>query len=192
MASNQCIVRNLARLSRNIRAGTLPTPEQLPDLAADWAVVFAHTEDPELDAAVFRYLGGSSPWWPMPGQVLALTPCAMLAATLGTDADADRAWSDFGARGQTLLGRGTPPAEVFDLPTALDRDPHRHAAMWAGLVVIGGWDGWRMSDVADRSVPSRFRAAYVAARQRQRVDPVAVRGILTVANRLIEAAPNAK
>lgn len=130
--------------------------------------------------------------WPTPGHIAARTAVARLAATLGTDADADRAWTDLGTRAATLLTRGTPPAEVFRLPTALDPDPHRHAAMWAGLVVVGGWDGWRMSDLTDRSIPARFRAAYIAARQRQRLDPAAVRGILTVASQTLIEGPNAK
>lgn len=188
MASNQCIIRNLSRLSRNIRAGTLPTPEQLPELAADWGVVFAHTEDPELDAAVFRYLGGTSPWWPMPGQVLALTPCALLAATLGTPADADRAWVDFCARATTLISRGRPPTMEYGRD-ALDPDPHRHAAMWAGLVSLGGWDTYRMSDPSDRGLPMRFRAAYVAYREQQRISPAVVREILTASPLLLTVKP---
>ncbi len=188
MASKPCIVRMIARLTRNIRAGTLPTAADLPDLADDWSRIFVHTTDAELDAAVDAYLSAPAPWWPTPGQVLAHTPIAMLAATLGTDADADRAWTDLGARLAHLRNRQRRPAEVFALPTALDPEPNRHAAMWAGLVVIGGIDGHGQSDINDRTVAARFRAAYLAARQQQRVDPVAVRAILTAAPLMIGVA----
>jgi hypothetical protein len=129
--------------------------------------------------------------WPSPGHLVARSPIGRLIATLGTDADADRAWTDLNARLAHLRNRQRRPAEVFVLPTALDPEPNRHAAMWAGLVVIGGIDGHGQSDINDRTVPARFRAAYLAARQQQRVDPVAVRAILTAPPLMIEG-PNAK
>jgi hypothetical protein len=147
----------------------------------------------ELEGAVVEYIAepqeGQYPkCWPSPGHLVARTAMGRLIATLGTDADADRAWTDLGIRLSHLRCSQRRPAEVFRLPTALDPEEHRHAAMWAGLVVIGGIDGHGQSDVNDRTVAARFRAAYVAARQQQRTDARAVRAILTAAPLLIEAA----
>jgi hypothetical protein len=147
----------------------------------------------ELEQSVVDYIAepqeGQYPkCFPSPGHLVARSPVGRLIATLGTDADADRAWTDLNARLAHLRNRQRRPAEVFHLPTALDPEANRHAAMWAGLVVIGGIDGHGQSDINDRTVPARFRAAYLAARQQQRVDPVAVRAILTAAPLMIGVA----
>lgn len=147
----------------------------------------------ELEAAVMEYVSepdqGQYPkCWPSPGHLVARSPMGRVAATLGTDADADRAWTDLNARLAHLRCKGRRPTEAFILPTALDPEANRHAAMWAGLVVIGGIDGHGQSDVNDRTVAARFRAAYIAARQQQRVNPAAVRAILTAAPLMIGVA----
>lgn len=145
---------------------------------------------PEVQAAAIEYAnepqeGQYRKPWPTPGHIAARTAMGRLAVTLGTDADADRAWIDMVKRLKYLACYQRQPAGPFDLPTALDQCERRHAAMWAGLVVIGGVRGWGASEEGDRAVLARFRTAYIAERQRQRMDPVAVRGILTTANRLM-------
>lgn len=188
MASNQCIVRNLSRLSRNIRAGTLPTPEQLPELAADWGVVFAHTEDPELDAAVFRYLGGTSPWWPMPGQVLALTPLAQTAALLGNDDEGEASWAHMHRRMPRIAF-----APDRDAPARwLHEDPAKNDALFRALDRFGGVDRFREIPTQDAN-PAGYGAAkkawiacFTAARKAQGSDPSIVRQIVASQPRQIE------
>lgn len=148
---------------------------------------------PEIERAALEYAlepqeGQYPKPWPTPGHIAARTAVARLAATMGTPADADRAWVDFCARATTLISRGRPPTMEYGRD-ALDPDPHRHKAMWAGLVSLGGWDTYRMSDPSDRGLSMRFRAAYVAHREQQRISPAVVREILTAPPLLLTVKP---
>lgn len=189
MASIACIARNLRRLLRNIRAGTLPAPDEMADLAADWGVVFAHTEDPELDAAVFAYLGGTSPWWPTPGQVLALTPLAQTAALLGNDDEGEASWAHMHRRMPRI---GFAPDR--DAPARwLHDDPTKNDALFRALDRFGGVDRFREIPTQDAN-PAGYGAAkkawiacFTAARKAQGADPSTVRQIVASQPRQIEA-----
>lgn len=147
---------------------------------------------PEVEAAAMAYAlepqeGQYPKPWPSPGHIAARTAMGRLALTLGTPADADRAWVDFVARGQSLVSKGRPPTMEYGRD-ALDPDPHRHKAMWAGLCALGGWDLYRMADPSDRGLSMRFRAAFTAFREQQRTSPGVVREILAASPRLLSVA----
>lgn len=177
MASTGCILRTIRRLVLNIRSGTLPDPADLPALAADWAEILIHVTDAELESAVLEYLRGPSPWWPTPGQLIALTPPARLAATLGTPAEADTAFNDFRRRMDYVQHR---PSD--DAPLDPD-DPARNDAMFDALDAIG-LDTWRLTPAfeanpfAADNLRKRWVAAYIASRKAQAADPVAVRAMV--------------
>lgn len=190
MATKQCIVRMLSRLVRNIRAGTIPTPADLPDLADDWARIFAHTMDTELDSAVDAYLGGTSPWWPMPGQILALTPIAQAAALLGNDDEGEASWAHMHRRMPRI---GFDPDRDVPARWLHADDPTKNDALFRALDRFGGVDRFREIPTQDAN-PAGYGAAkkawiacFTAARKAQGADVATVRQIVASQPRQIEA-----
>lgn len=129
MPSPECLLHNLKRLVRC--TANPPTAEILADLSADWMGILGDMSDQDLDAAVVAYLRAPSPFWPTPGQLLALTPQKQLAAI----DDAEEAWEHVCA----ITARNA----YAEPPTgALDRsDRQRDAALQTALRSIGGAKG---------------------------------------------------
>lgn len=125
MPSPDAILRNLERLLRNIRAGTVPSAAEFPDLAADWATLLPDLTDADLDAAVVAFLRGPNPFWPTPGQVLEQVPARKREALVD---DAEAQWGRILA---AASDSGRPPASY-------DPDPRVDAAVREGLDAVGG------------------------------------------------------
>lgn len=160
MPSQRAILISLKRLFRNCRAGVLPTAEELPDLAADWAVLLHDLDDEALEDAVTGYLRGSSPFWPTAGQILAASPARRLEAV----DDSDAAWGGV-LRLISAEGRKVEDPEVWE--RVRPRELHRAEAVLAGVAALGGWAriGASMQD-EHAAMRASFRAAYRATVER--------------------------
>jgi hypothetical protein len=184
MITAAAALKGAHRLLRHVRAGTVPGPDELADVAADWIDLLPELTDADFTAAVARWLTGDSPFWPTPGQLRACSPPAMLAATLGNDADTGRAWTDTVAA-VVAVGRyrnAEDPQAVY-----ANFDPWRREAIRQAIAETGGVVA--ILNATDESRPHlarEWRRAYAAARRQQAGDPKVVAAIATAAQRQIE------
>lgn len=154
-------------------------------------LTLAGADFPMAEAAMLAIV--SEPWTseyrrklPTTGEIIGRTVLGRAAGHLGSDTDADQAWTDLNRRMQHLAGRGGPLRGTREL----DHDDYRNDAMWAGLRAMGGARAWDRMDPADRALPAKWRAAYVAARVTSRGDAVAVRAAaLALAPQTLLPAP---
>ena len=161
--SPDCIIRNLRSLIRNLRTPGVPDKAEIPDLAADWTKLLAGGVDADLDAAVVAHLRAPSPFWPTPGQLLALVPSRQIAAA----DDAEDAWSatllamsKAGGSMQTESGRWWYP-EPTAIPGVTDEAGAREI-----LRGLGGRNGWMATPIDKQPFFRRdFVLAYRARRK---------------------------
>lgn len=161
MPSPKSIIANLKRLVRQC-AGRIPTAEELPEYATDWAVILHDIEDAQLDDAVTAWLRSPNPFWPTPGQLLALVPERRLAAI----DDSDAAW------GEALrIVQGWGAHRLYDPETweqARPKDAAKAEALLAGVQALGGWKELGRSTAEEHvSMRAAFRSAYRAVGQRR-------------------------
>ena len=160
MPNESAIIRSLQTLRRNIRAGEVPALDDLPELAADWMAILSDVSDDGLSAAVVAWLRGACPFWPTPGQLLALVPVRQLAAL----DDAAEAWAHV---------KGWIRCNGYREPIAGQLDPvdaRRDAAMLAGLRALGGAAVWgQMATEAEPFTAKRFEGEYREGRTRAAV-----------------------
>ncbi len=152
-----------------------PSEDMLPLVGQLWVDDLETLSDEQLSAACKAYRQSPDKedrWWPTPGRLLALSHHGAAIRHLGSDADADKAWTDYNRRMRATDGIGGP---MRGIPARdLDADPYRNDAMWAGHEAIGGWRAWATSSVDDKRIPAVWRKAYLAARNGQKVDPAAI------------------
>jgi len=151
---------------------------ELDGLIATWLDDLDDLSDADLASACRTYRRSVDPadrWFPTPGRILALSPVGRALATLGSDDDSARAFSDFGARMRALDFRPSraSPARHLD-----GGDPYRNDAMFSALEAFGGPAAWGARDTSDayrmRESEAKWRGAYKAAREAQRHDRGAV------------------
>lgn len=153
-----------------------PSEDMLPLVGRLWVDDLEALSDEQLAAACRAYRQSPDKddrWWPTPGRLLALSGHGAAIRHLGSDADGDRAWTDYNRRMRDTDGVGGPARGV---PVReLDPDDHyRNEAMWAAHEAIGGWRVWARMDADDRRIPGVWRKAYLAIRSVQRFDSDAV------------------
>ena len=145
----------------------------------------------EAMAGAMAFVRSGVPFFPTPGQLLALSPPGLMAARFGADLDVDAAWSDFRARLRTVGSYHTVEA-VTD--AMRDPDRMRDAAMVHAWRTTGA-RGWFLVETKEMPYAERrWKDAYRAFRREQGTDPQVVRMAITVATRRAFAAvvPEAK
>jgi hypothetical protein len=169
MLRETTILRNLQRLVRNIRAPGVPTVDELPDLAADWMVLLQDITDADMDAAVVAWIRESGPFWPTPGQLLALVPSRRAVQV----DDAERAWAETKRWIETrsragIEGNGTMTGYTYRDPAPGDLDPNdeaRDTAMREALGRGGAAEHMRGQVSDEQWRAKRFRDAYREGRK---------------------------
>lgn len=168
MPSPEAILRNLRRLFRNIRAGSVPDVSELHELAADWATLLPDVDDGPLDDAVTGYLRGGCPFWPTVGQLLDLVPARKVRAL----DDADEAWGIVLGVAQRIgkaagLPENRPKWSISSDPARPAPSPLKVEAMWAGIAAAGGWDMLCDSGMEHHpTMRAAFRGAYRTVMER--------------------------
>lgn len=110
--------------------------------------------------------------WPDVGMLVARSAPGRRAAALGSDADCAKAWARFDQRMRDLLPEGpTGPADLHPV------EAHA-AALWAGLVAMGGTEAYRTRPEADAWPVKAWKDGYRAERRRQAADPAQIRRML--------------
>lgn len=174
MPSPEAIVSALKKCRIVITTGG-PGPNELRDLAAAWAELLHDVTDAELHDAVTAHLRSPTPWWPTPGQLLALVPSRRMEAL----DDADTAWGEALRLVSAWGGRRLEDPATWE--RARPSDERRAAAMLEGVKALGGWVVLGMS-TADEHTAMRasFRTAYRAVGTRRAIaDDVAASRRLT-------------
>lgn len=87
-----CAVQNIQRLCRNVLPDCIPSPEEIPDYAADWCATLPDVTDAQLSAAVVAWLRDPARgrYWPGVADLAERIP-GMTSAARTLDAD-ERAW----------------------------------------------------------------------------------------------------
>lgn len=153
-----------------------PSEDMLPLVGQLWVDDLEALSDEQLSAACKAYRQSPDKddrWWPTPGRLLALSGHGAAIRHLGSDADGDKAWTDYNRRMRATDGIGGP-ARGVPLRELDASDSYRNDAMWAGHEALGGWKAWARMDPDDKRLPSVWRKAYLAKRIVQKVDPAAV------------------
>lgn len=163
-------LRSLRRLLRNIRTPGLPTLEELPELAADWIALLPDVDDEELDGCVSALLRSPSPFWPTPGQLLALSP-RVKRAEVGEDGAKSAAQRLFHEIIRYRQGYG--PGYHGPVVNLLGHEGNTalEAQIQAGLGAIGGWRHLGSVEEDQLSwVAKDFVAAFLADRAIAKAD----------------------
>jgi hypothetical protein len=117
-----------------------------------WQDVLSDLDDQAFEQAIFAYLRGTTPFWPLPGQLLQVAPGRKVKAI----SDAGEAWGEL-LRMASDHGRQEPPGERWQLSD----DPDRNRRLSSGLQAVGGWRALCDSTARDHTAHrAAFRTAY--------------------------------
>lgn len=185
MPSDEVLIEEIAKYAASGYPNA-PAAAELPLTVAVWHEVLADLTDGEVREACRRHRRSDDPgdrFWPIPARIRALSDPGRFAASLGTDADCDKAWARFHRRMLDLLPDGpVSPADLHPVEA-------HGAALWAGLKAMGGIEAFRMSKPDDPWPVKAWKAGYREERRRQASEPREVRAMLaaTQAPRMLES-----